>query len=40
MEFVILFLAALAFWGFLWKTIKKGTETLEEILSKFERNRQ
>lgn len=40
MEFVILFLAALTFWRLLWKAIKKGTDTLEDILSTFERSRR
>lgn len=37
MIFVAAFLTALAFWALLWKAINKGTDTLEDILAKFER---
>lgn len=40
MAFVIAFLVSLIFWVFLWKVIKRGTETLEDILVMFERNRR
>lgn len=37
--FGIAFLGALAFWVVLWKAIKRGMDTLEDIFAKFERNR-
>jgi hypothetical protein len=40
MSFLFWFGVALIFWGGLWLLIKRGTETLEDILAKFERNRK
>lgn len=37
--FVVLFIVALCFWVLIWKLIKRGTDTLEDIFAKFERNR-
>lgn len=38
--FVIAFVAALAFFGAIWKLSAKGMAVLEDLLDRFERNRR